>query len=183
MPRIISLDLSLTDTGVCDLSVADSSPLVSVPASARVTRVKSKASGTSWSALSTRIGTIVTAIKVILDSRPDLVVIESPALGSTTGQAHSRAWLWGKVYDAVAALGIPVITATPQGVKMYATGKGNADKDEVLAAVVKRYPDFDVTNNNTADAVVLAAIGARYLGSPIDSLAKTHLRAMDKLAK
>ena len=61
----------------------------------------------------------------------------------------------------------------------YATGKDNAGKDAVLAAVVRRYPDVDVTGNDEADALVMAAMGARLLGHPLeDSLPQSHLRAL-----
>ena len=64
----------------------------------------------------------------------------------------------------------------------YATGKGNAGKDEVLLAASRRYPHAPIVGNDDADAVVLAAIGARLLGEPVeDSLPKTHLDALAKL--
>lgn len=182
MPRILALDLSLTDTGVCALTVGPGGLL-----SGTTSRIKSKAGGTRYCDVSSRISMIAQAINFqVTDHRPDLVVIESPALGSTTGQAHSRAWLWGSVYDGVRLSDTEIITITPQGVKMYATGRGNADKDEVLAAVIKRFGPLglDVTNNNVADAVTEAAVGARYIGCPIDGdMPKANLRAMDKLSK
>jgi len=62
---------------------------------------------------------------------------------------------------------------------IYATGKA-LDKDQVLAAVVRRYPNVPIGNNNEADALILAAMGARKLGHPYEpSLPQTHLRAMD----
>ncbi|AWN04210.1 RuvC-like Holliday junction resolvase [Gordonia phage Sour] len=176
MPRtILGLDLSLTDTGVCRIT----------PDGIGTRRVRTKADGTTYASISSRIRTISTALKdEVAQTRPDLVVIESPSFASTTGQAHTRAWLWGKIYDQIHSGGIEVVTASPAAVKMYATGKGNADKDVVLASVIKRYADIDITNNNVADAVVLAAIGARLKGEPIEDggLPKTHLRALDKLA-
>jgi hypothetical protein len=64
----------------------------------------------------------------------------------------------------------------------YATGKGMIAKDAVLAAVVRRYVGIDVTCNDEADALILAAMGARHLGQPIeDSLPLTHLAAMDNV--
>lgn len=78
---------------------------------------------------------------------------------------------------------MPLLVVTPAQLKTYATGKGNASKDAVLAAAVKRYPAWDITGNDVADAVVLMAIGSRLLGHPIEaSLPQTHLRALDKLA-
>ncbi|WAB09183.1 RuvC-like resolvase [Gordonia phage LittleMunchkin] len=175
MPRIIGLDVSLTDTGVAVIN----------PFGLTVDRVRSKPTGSTYLEASMRIDTICAQIEGrLMAAQPELVVIESPAFASKTGQAHTRAWLWGRVFD-LARRHADVLTATPQAVKMYATGAGNADKDEVLAAVVRRYPNLAVTNNNTADAVILAAMGSHYLGEPIANAptAKTHLRALDKLAR
>ncbi|QDF17537.1 RuvC-like resolvase [Gordonia phage Yago84] len=174
MPRTIGLDLSLTDSGLVSIT----------PHATEVHRVKSKPNGSLYADASARIERIVGQLQtLIVIVEPELVIIESPALASKTGQAHTRAWHWGATYDMVRGLGVPVLTATPQAVKMYATGSGNADKDEVLAAVVRRYPDVAITNNNTADAYVLAAMGQRRLGGQIeDSLPKTHLRAMERLS-
>lgn len=114
---------------------------------------------------------------------PSLAVVEQPAYGQTNGKSHDRSGLWWLVvHRVVHSYGIPLLEATPQKVKMYATGKGGASKDEVLAAVVRRYPDAPVSNNNEADAFVLAAIGLRLLGEPIEkNLPQTHLRAMEGL--
>ena len=67
---------------------------------------------------------------------------------------------------------------------MYGTGKGNAGKDEVMLATARRYTNqAEVANNDQADALVLAAMGARHLGAPIEeSLPQSHLRALDKVA-
>ena len=65
----------------------------------------------------------------------------------------------------------------------YATGNGGADKRAVLAAVRAAYPQFTIRNDNEADAVVLAAIGARSLGHPIDDLPASHLAALKTKGK
>jgi Holliday junction resolvasome RuvABC endonuclease subunit len=72
-----------------------------------------------------------------------------------------------------------VVVAPTQRAK-YASGKGNASKDTVLLAVAARYPSVGVTDNNQADALVLAAMGARHLGHPVEeSLPVVNLSAMD----
>ncbi len=51
-----------------------------------------------------------------------------------------------------------------------------------VAAAIRRYPAWDITGNDVGDAVVLAALGARLLGHPIDEpMPATHLRALAKL--
>ncbi len=112
----------------------------------------------------------------------DLIIIEGPSYGSNTGSQHDRSGLWWLIVDNLIDHGHPVVEVSPHQRQMYATGRGNASKDQVLAAAIKRYPLWDITGNDIADAVILTAIGARAIGRPIeDSLPQTHLRAMDKL--
>ncbi|GMA22268.1 hypothetical protein GCM10025864_44320 [Luteimicrobium album] len=49
----------------------------------------------------------------------------------------------------------------------------------MLAAVIRRHPTVDITGNDEADALILAAMGARHLGHPIDDVPATHLAAMN----
>ena len=88
---------------------------------------------------------------------------------------HLTAWC---EHHNIPYQGVPVGT-----IKKHATGKGNAGKDEVLLAVSRRYPHAPIVNNDQADAVALAAMGARLLGEPVeDSLPKAHLDALAKIA-
>ncbi|MBB1197787.1 hypothetical protein [Curtobacterium flaccumfaciens] len=61
-------------------------------------------------------------------------------------------------------------------VKKYATEETRAVKDVVVAMVVRRYRQIDVTNNNTADAAVLVAMLARHLGRPLEQSALSQTR-------
>jgi crossover junction endodeoxyribonuclease RuvC len=98
----------------------------------------------------------------------DLAVIEAPSFGSTGGAAHERAGLWWGVVDMLFSLGINVAKVAPTTLKAYVTGDGKADKDEVLAAVIRKYPQANVANNNVADAVGLMAMGCRYYDMPLE---------------
>lgn len=112
-----------------------------------------------------------------------LVMIEAPAYSSNVGSIWDRAGLWWSIYFALHKRDHAIIPVSPGQRAKYGSGKGNAGKDEVLAAVVRRYLDVDVPNNNVADALVLAAMGARLLGHPIEeSLPKAHLDAMELIA-
>jgi len=167
--RVVGIDLSLASTG---LAVAD-------PDGVRVHRVRSTGRKDA-TALDTslRLGRIAEQVE-ITTGPADLAVIESPSFGSHTGSQHERGGLWWDVVRRLVDRGIPIATVSPPSRAKYATGKGNAGKDEVLAAVVRRYPAVDVTGNDVADAVVLAAMGCRWLGQPIDDLPKVNLAAMD----
>lgn len=171
MPNVVGLDLSLSSTGVC---------IVTVPGGAVVTeRVTSKPkSDPSIADRSIRLRRLAGTI-YDLTKGADLVVVEGPAYASKMGAAHDRSGLWWLVVGRLTGTGHNVVEVTPNSLKMYATGKGVADKDHVLAAVIKRYPQIDVTGNDVADAVVLAAMGARFAGHPIDpDLPQAHIKAM-----
>lgn len=132
-----------------------------------------------------RLRTIANA--VLHDCRSvSLVAVEDLYMGPGTGAQLDRAGLWWIVVNSLCTQGVPVAVVTNNHLKMYAVGKGGGkgtDKDHILAAVIKRYPSVDVTSNNTADALVLAAMAARHLGWPIETdLPATHLRALQAVA-
>lgn len=169
-PRVIGIDLSLTATGISD--------------GTRTWLVKSKGAKTATLLERYhRLGRIHGTLLDGLPQQPALAVVEGPSFGQQRqGGQHDRAGLWWYIVSSLLDLGVSVAEIPPASLKTYATGKGNGSKDEVLAAVVRRYPDVEVTDNNTADALVLAAMGLRHLGHPIDDLPLTHLRAMSKVA-
>lgn len=179
MTAVIGLDLSLTSTGIAVINT-DTGDVT-------IDRIQSK--GTKDATLEerrSRLTTLQYAVQTAITKAHEatevvsipLVVIEQPAFSRQTGHMHDRSGLWwlvvahaGKWYD--------VAEVSPTARAKYAAGKGNASKDAVLAAVVRRYPQVEVTGNDEADALALAAMGARHLGHPIDDLPKTHLAAMD----
>lgn len=175
-PRVVGVDLSLTSTGLAD-------------SHGNVDRYRTKPTKTPGLLDDLgRIERIAHAVHLFALFGPDtwaatLVALEGPAFsrGAMGGQ-HVRAGLWWAVAARLTALPGPQVVVIPPTTRaMYATGRGNAGKDEVLAAAVKRYPAHDVTGNDVADAVILAAIGARLLGHPIDDMPKSHLRALEKV--
>jgi crossover junction endodeoxyribonuclease RuvC len=154
--KAVGLDLSLTSTGVA----------VATPNGAITDRITSK--------------------PVPNATHADLVIIEGPSYGSTTPHQHDRAGLWWLVVADLRNLAYQVVEVPPSTRMRYATGRGNANKDDVLSAVIRRYPHVDVNGNDEADALILAAMGARHLGLPLEGkvlagpiLPLTHLAAMD----
>lgn len=176
MSVVVGIDLSLASTGIARIDTAWGTTTVD--------RIVSK--GKKDACLFdryTRLDRIACqAAKLAEDA--DLVVIEGPSFGqSRQGGEHDRAGLWWMVAQLILCFPTPLVEVPPATLKKYATGKGNAPKDAVLAAVVRRYPDVDVAGNDQADALVLAAMGARRLGEPIEaSLPIAHLDAMTKVA-
>jgi crossover junction endodeoxyribonuclease RuvC len=176
--RIVGLDLSLTSTGYCRLELQ---PGVVGPEAVTITtrRIESKPSkDPTLARRSTRLRKIAGQV-TSLCAQGDLVCVEGPTYASTTGAAHDRAGLWWLIVGRLTGAGLNVVEIPPANVKTYATGKGNAGKDAVLAAVVMRYQNLvTVTGNDVADALILAAMGARWIGQPIeDTIPATHLRA------
>jgi crossover junction endodeoxyribonuclease RuvC len=182
--RVVGLDLSLTGTGV-----------------ARVTRGQHHQSDDDLDIQLRLLGSVTAGKDVARRSArlrtlahnicthcagANLVAVEEPAYSKTMGQMHDRSGLWWLVVARLTANGIPVAEVPSTVLKMYALGKGggaDTGKDAVLATVVRRYPAADVTSNNTADALVIAAMAARHSGCPIEAeLPQTHLRAMDKVS-
>ena len=101
------------------------------------------------------------------------------SIGSRDGSAHDRAGLWWWLIRDLSKLAVRVIEIPPSTRAKFITGKGNASKDTVLVAAIKRLP-IDVANNNEADAAVLAAIGHDLLGQPICDLPALNRASIDK---
>jgi crossover junction endodeoxyribonuclease RuvC len=179
--KVVGLDLSLTSTGVA----------VATQDGAITDRIISKPTPKATLAdRAVRIG-LITARVVDFVRGADLVVIESPTYATSTGSQHDRSGLWWLVVNRLIAGTMPVVEISPTTRCRYATGRGNASKDDVLSAVIRRYPHVDVNGNDEADSLVLAAMGARHLGHPLETatggvlpreMPRTHLAAMDAVA-
>jgi crossover junction endodeoxyribonuclease RuvC len=113
----------------------------------------------------------------------DLVVLEGPSFASVGGHHHDRSGGWWLLVDALRDYGVPIAVAPPKSLKKYATGKGNAGKDLVLAETVRRYPNWTVDGNDVADALVLCAMGVEHLGmEPLAALPELHRVALPGVA-
>lgn len=181
MSRVAGVDLSLTSTGV---AILDTVTRVVTLHTITSRPTKPKDATSSVHDRVTRLRGIWTALCLNgpLDDELDLAVIEAPSYGSSNGGKHERSGLWWAVATAMYETVGAVAEVSPSQRMKYATGSGAADKDKVLAAVIRRYVDVEVSGNDTADALVLAAMGARYLGEPYEpDLPLTHLAAMDKV--
>lgn len=141
--QVIGLDLSLASTGLAD-------------AAAGRTMIVKAGSRRGYDRLRWIRAQVMPAC---VDA--SLVAVEGPSFrSSSTGEKghHERAGLWWFITEALNAADIPLVVVSPAGLKKYATGKGNASKDEVLLAASKRFPWF-VGNNDQADALWLSTIG------------------------
>jgi crossover junction endodeoxyribonuclease RuvC len=162
--KVIGLDLSLASTGVaCSLGWCE--------------RIRTKSAPPPQIG---RLRAIRDAVLEMVGTRVDLVVVEGLAASREVGSLE-RTGLWYLVAETLDARGFRWAEVQPSQVKRYATGKGNAGKDEVLAAVLKRFPDWDITGNDEADATILAAMGADHLGSPPVDMPAVNRTALAKV--
>ncbi len=163
--RIYGLDLSLTSTGLA--SSLGWSEIIKPP---------SKLRGHD------RLAHLKAAILGRVNGA-ELVVVEGPSYGSQAGQSghHERAGLWWLITHALWKRDVPVAVAPPTTVKRFATGRGNASKDQVLVACGRRFEWFD-SNNDASDAVWLAAMGADWFGQPMVPMPGAHRKSLDGVA-
>ena len=102
---------------------------------------------------------------------PSLIVIEGFSYGSKGRGVFDIAYLGWRIREELERYrtedDIPWLEVSPSQVKQFATGKGNANKEIVLQQVYKRW-GVELTDNNQADAYVLAQIGRAYLGEADD---------------
>jgi len=175
--KIVGIDLSLTSTGIATIDTTTGARAVATVTS------KGKA-GASLESRQTRLHNLCLDVVAGRGGAhdADLVVIEAPAFSRSNPGMHDRSGLWWLVVDMLDGFDRPIVEVSPSSRAKYGSGKGNAGKDQVLAAVVRRYPDIPVSNNDEADALILAAMGARHLGHPIEvTLPQVQLDAMVKV--
>lgn len=183
---VVGLDLSLTGAGFAAIQSKDAAEC----GSPRLLTKTFASSGATKDPITKRAGRIEKMADEIVDEVgnlidfPRLICLEDMPYGAQGAGTVDRTGLWWLVITKIRRrFYVPIVLVNVSTVKIYATGRGNkVGKDEVMLAIARRYQDAPITNNNEADAFVLAAIGKRLLGEPIeDSLPQTHLRAMDKV--
>lgn len=176
MPRILGIDSSLTSSGMARIDASVSNPFEGPvePPAIDVWRVPSKPSqNRSAAAMSARITEIISAMEPHIRAA-DAVGLEGLSGGIQGSAAQVLPWLWGRIVDTCVSLATPLIIIPPSLRCKYATGKGNAAKDAVLASAIRRWPQVDITGNDEADALVIAAIVARNKGVPVDDFPEGH---------
>ncbi len=178
---VLGLDLSLTSTGVAVIDLDPQPPRISLH---RI-RTKGKADDT-WAQREQRMRRIVRSIAdlVPLDNANVLAVLEGPAYSRQVGSQHDRSGLWWLVYTALRNEGVTVAVCPIQARIRYAIGKGSGHKDIVLSAALRRYGAMVPTleGNDEADALIMAALGARWLEHPVESsVPQPCLKALDAL--
>jgi crossover junction endodeoxyribonuclease RuvC len=160
--KLVAFDLSLTESGVAAHQVGSAPQLGTItPGNRR---------GMDRLAYIRR--------QVLLQARgSDLVIIEGYSYGAKGSAVLNIAEMGGVVRLA----SLPVLEVPPSVLKKLATGKGNAKKEEVLAAAIRRL-GYDGANHNVADARWLLEIGLHLVGQPTVQLPRVQLDSIAKLA-
>lgn len=127
--RIMGIDPSISSTGV---SLPDASTVAIKPRSAGDLRLS-------------EIGNRVSAI--LKEANPDLVVIEDLAGVYRGNSARIIPMLHGVLRDRLQLAGVPYVKLHPSTVKIFATGSGSADKDEMALAARRRLGRTYATND------------------------------------
>lgn len=156
---ILGIDFSLTATGVCAITDGDAECI-------KITSKKEE----HWHEFPARVANIALEIEKWVGDQDPTVILESPAFAAKSSSLDRMFGGWWLLVDILAtAIGYDApLLVTPTQLKRFAVGKGNAGKEEVMAAMIRRYPDVNITDNNTADATALAAIGAAAYGEPFN---------------
>jgi crossover junction endodeoxyribonuclease RuvC len=173
-PHVIGLDLSLTSTGLactCGIHRIKSHPSFEITRFSRFRMIQ------------LGVNHHVHGTEEICGRgrRADLVVVEDLALSRTTGHHLTRAGLWHIVMEYIDNASIPYAIVSPTSLKKYVTGRGNASKDEVIAAAIRRWPDAPINGNDEADAYALQAMGLDQLGHPPAAMPMVHREALTKV--
>jgi crossover junction endodeoxyribonuclease RuvC len=88
----------------------------------------------------------------------ELVVVEGLSFGSNMPSAQERAGLWWMVARVLWKAGVRTQAVAPTQLKKFCTGKGSAEKSLILREVFRRW-SIVADDDNQADAAVLLRIG------------------------
>jgi len=145
--NLMGLDLSLTSTGY---SINGKTGFIATKAKGpeRLTRISNE------------------IIDIAYANPLDVVILEGYSFASRNSQAHSIGELGGVVRMRLWQSGIPYIEVPPTCRAKFATGKGNASKNEVISSISARTgivwsgPGAD----DMCDAWILEQMGLAYIG-------------------
>jgi Holliday junction resolvasome RuvABC endonuclease subunit len=179
-PSVLGLDPSLTSFGIAVISqqvVGGAMPTVTAHVGETGKRTATYAERNKRLVRQVRaVAHVVDRCRAVgADFR--LAVIEGPIYGMTDGSAYDRAALWWSVYSAVSSRGIPIAVVTPSHREKFITGvtghkmETRERKQRVLDEMRAlwsfpngtehcRDPERKIVNNDEADALGLASMGA-----------------------
>lgn len=171
VPDVIGLDLSITATGLCDVTGYCST--VGGPA-----KLGDRRLSIICEAMDLRLAGMVDGGLTRIDP-VDLVVIED--IPTHAHGAGVTAMVHGAIRLRLLEWLVPYALVPPATLKKFATGRGNATKADMAVALYKR-AGIELADDNQVDAWWLRAAGMQHLGQPVADLPETQVRALDKVA-
>lgn len=162
-PAVLALDLSLTGSGIAlPDGTTDTIRTRSLTGAPRLAHVR-------WAIIAHLEGW-----------QPALVAIEGYAFGRTN-KAHHIGELGGVIRLMLHERGQAWTEVPPASVKKYATGKGNANKNDMLAASIRQL-GYEGSSGDEADALWLRAMALDHLGHPVVEVPVSHREALAKVS-
>lgn len=161
--KVIGIDPSLTSLGIAYVNADD---VMSAFA------IKSKQRGM------TRIIEIEDHVQEYLEGiKPELVVFEGYALGfrGKSNTIFDLGELGGILKRLILKQGIDILLTPPTSLKMFVTGKGNADKDAV-AKVIRQQTGQVYKTSDQYDAAGLVMMGEAYLNKRLLPRDRRHYK-------
>ncbi len=164
MLTTIGLDLSLTSTGIC----VDGEAETIATAQKGMARI-------AW------IRTVI--LDRIAETTSPAVCIEGYSFGSRNSQAHAIGELGGAIRLALWEREIPWVDIPPTCRAKFATGKGNAAKNEVVSSISARTGIVwsGKGADDMCDAWILEEMGRAHFNKPRYEWPKINLSSMDKV--
>jgi crossover junction endodeoxyribonuclease RuvC len=164
MPSIIGLDLSLTSTGVC----SKEGSFAYQPKTKGMERLAN---------IRDEVMLVVTA-----QNHP-IVIVEGYSFSSRNSQSHALGELGGVMRLALHETGISYIDVPPTSRAKFATGKGNASKNEVVSSISARTGIVwsGKGADDMCDAWILRQMGLAHLGESEYDWPAVNMAALDKI--
>lgn len=174
---IVALDLSLTSTGIATTHASNGEPRLSCRT------VAPRRYPTATVIDHRRLHDTFTSIRTAVACDPDVVVIEWLPQFAGKGAASLRlAELHGATKHWLWAHGLTYVDVQPQQLKIYATGRGDATKEQVREQVTARYGSrLHIGTEDEADAVALLALALDSYGEPLADVPAGHRAAVSKV--
>ena len=162
--KLLGLDLSLTSTGYC-FDGESGVIATGLLGTERLEAVKDDLSN------------------LLIANKIDCVLLEGYSFASRSGQAFSIGELGGVIRLLIHNLGIKLVEIPPTCRAKFATGKGNASKNEVISSISARTgivwgnPGAD----DKCDAWILEEMGLAYIGKQRYSWPEVNMSALEKI--
>ena len=165
-PVTIGIDQSLTGFALTFLNVNDTSHYITWVYKSEFKGVKRLADISKW--LSLKLNTLKD--EYIQDIAMEGTVLASYSallLGELSATVRLTLWAYFMDYDHQEHLRRP-LQIPPMTLKKYATGKGNAKKQEMLMQMYKRW-GVEFNNDNAADSYALARLASGSVTGAIEA--------------